>query len=178
MVGPQGPKGDKGETGDTGPQGPKGEDGITPDLSNYIKNTDYAGVNNKAGVILPQNGLRVQSSNGVVLCAVYTAEEYDSKPESTFISKGTLNNIFNKVLEAYSTKAETNAYIDEMFTDFGTQFSTALLDYYTKAEIDTKTAQNNSFLINTLETTMELNYYNKTQIDEKIGNIETLLANI
>jgi len=52
-------------------------------------------------------------------------------------------------MTGYATETYVNAYVSNMLTDFGNQFSTALLDFYDKEEIDAK-----------------------------LGNIESLLASI
>ncbi len=150
-TGPQGPKGDKGNTGDIGPQGPKGEDGITPDMSSYIKNTDYADVNT-AGIVLINSLYGIYKTSGRLSIVKASDSEIEAKtniykpivpasiPKLAEVIKGSLNLI---------SIAEMNAYVDDMFTEFGTQFSSSLLNYYTKSEIDAK-----------------------------IGNIETILASI
>ena len=70
----------------------RGEVGPSPDLSNYVKNTDYA-TNNKTGVINGNiNGFQV-SSSGNPYAKEYTAEEYDNVGNQDFIGKGTLENI-------------------------------------------------------------------------------------
>lgn len=66
------------------------------EILNLLSNTDYAGEN--AGIILPNNGLRVSSSNGAVQCATFTVDEYENRPETVFISKGTLENFVNNSL--------------------------------------------------------------------------------
>ena len=75
----------------------RGEVGPSPDLSNYVKNTDYA-TNNKTGVINGNiNGFQV-SSSGNPYAKEYTAEEYDNVGNKDFIGKGTLENAKDKIV--------------------------------------------------------------------------------
>ena len=99
-TGPKGDKGDKGDTGETGPQGPqgetgpqgpKGDPGETPDLSTYVKKTDYANAFS-AGVIYPGNSAMV-GNDGKIYCAKLTNSNYNSAGDNTFISKGTFENV-------------------------------------------------------------------------------------
>lgn len=77
----------------------RGEVGPSPDLSNYVKNTDYA-TNNKTGVINGNiNGFQV-SSSGNPYAKEYTAEEYDNVGNQDFIGKGTLENIKDDYVES------------------------------------------------------------------------------
>ena len=64
------------------------------DLSDYVKNTDYA-TNNKGGVVLPSTvyGLNIVAANGRLYPAIKAYNEYNSFSEYGFISKGTLENV-------------------------------------------------------------------------------------
>jgi hypothetical protein len=69
--GDKGDKGEKGDKGDKGEKGEKGDKGDTPSLDGYVKDTQFADKNGKAGVV------RVKSSYGV------TSGRYDgNSPES------------------------------------------------------------------------------------------------
>lgn len=88
--GPQGPQGLKGDKGDTGPQGPAGE---VPDLSSYVKNTDYAG-GSVSGVVKTSSTYGVgTSSNGYLQASIKTASQYESMSTNGVVGKGTLDNI-------------------------------------------------------------------------------------
>lgn len=65
----------------------------TQDLTNYVKNTDYA-TDNTAGVIMTNSarGFSLGSSHQA-LASVFTNEQYANKDNYTFISKGTLENV-------------------------------------------------------------------------------------
>lgn len=62
-------------------------------LEDYVKNTDYATGNN-AGVIKAGSQLNVNST-GNVSAGVRTYTEYESIANTSFISKGTLENVLN-----------------------------------------------------------------------------------
>ncbi len=61
------------------------------DLTDYVKNTDYASAN-KGGVIRTANQLAV-NEGGAVLCNTLTYANYVSTNDWKFISKGTLENV-------------------------------------------------------------------------------------
>ena len=92
-VGPQGPQGPQGPVGPQGPQGPQGEPGVTPDLTDYVKNTDYA-TDSKAGVIKTSTTYsNAMTGAGALYCMVLTNPQYQSGNNSMFVSKGTLENV-------------------------------------------------------------------------------------
>lgn len=70
-----------------------GQKQIVVDLTDYVKNTDYATAS-KAGVIKSgYNGLQVDSTNGKTYCDTYTYANYGNVENQRFISKGTLENV-------------------------------------------------------------------------------------
>ena len=69
----------------------RGEVGPSPDLTDYVKNTDYATAT-KAGIIKATNYLNV-TSDGVAYASPITQEIYESTNPNVFIAKGTLENI-------------------------------------------------------------------------------------
>lgn len=74
------------------------------DLTNYVKNTDYA-TTNVAGVLKPSSALLVNSSNGNAYCEEKTYQQYQSSDGTAFISKGTLENVITgKNLETANNK--------------------------------------------------------------------------
>lgn len=69
-------------------------DGIYSDLTDYVKNTDYA-TSSKGGVIKGNvNGVGI-TLNGEPACGVKTYAEYGNLSNSYFIGKGTLENVLN-----------------------------------------------------------------------------------
>ena len=67
----------------------------TDDLTDYVKNTDYAN-ESKAGVIKPNNasyGTNVSQSSGVLYGTTKTYQAYQSFNNNGFVSKGTLENV-------------------------------------------------------------------------------------
>lgn len=70
-----------------------GQKQIVVDLTDYVKNTDYATAS-KAGVIKSgYYGLQVDSTNGKAYCDTYTYANYGNVENQRFISKGTLENV-------------------------------------------------------------------------------------
>lgn len=74
------------------PKGDKGDPGETPDLSNYVQNTDYA-TYDKAGVLRANSSGFNVGTDGIPRAEQYNLENYNKIPNNTFISKGTLENI-------------------------------------------------------------------------------------
>lgn len=70
----------------------RGEVGPSPDLSDYVKNTDYANTT-KAGVFKPTRNLYVNPETGYVYAQPVSKEEYNSEEDTIFMAKGTLENI-------------------------------------------------------------------------------------
>ena len=68
----------------------------TPDLSEYVKDTNYAG-STKAGVIRVNGnlGLSIDTSNGNLKTSVKNYEQYSSMTDNGFIGKGTLENVIS-----------------------------------------------------------------------------------
>lgn len=63
-----------------------------PDLSNYVKNTNYA-TYDKAGVLRANSSGFNVGTDGIPGAEQYELDNYKSIPNNTFISKGTLENI-------------------------------------------------------------------------------------
>lgn len=72
----------------------RGEVGPTPDLTDYVKNTDYA-KDGKAGVVTPGNNLLVNQQTGMTYCRELSVEQYKDENVSgaAFVAKKTLQNI-------------------------------------------------------------------------------------
>ena len=70
-----------------------GKIGVHVDLTDYVKNTDYATAS-KGGVFRSGNSISV-NSNGVIQIGTNSYADYLSKPNTTGISKGTLENVLN-----------------------------------------------------------------------------------
>ncbi len=77
------------------------------DLSQYVRNTDYAS-SSTGGVIKVSNtyGFSINSANGVLTTTEKTAEGFDSALNNCAISKGTLNNV---IADRLATKTELSA---------------------------------------------------------------------
>ncbi len=72
---------------------------IEVDLTEYIKNTDYA-TKEKAGVLktIPDYAVNC-GSGGILTSLVRTIDRYEAMPDTAFISKGTLNNVLDKRID-------------------------------------------------------------------------------
>lgn len=93
-----------------------GKIGVQIDLTDYVKNTDYASAS-KGGVIKVSTNYGVGTNSGTLIGVGKTYQEYSSSNTSLLISKGTLENVITgKELVSKSVNNLTN--------------------YYTKTEID------------------------------------------
>ena len=91
----------------------RGEVGPTPDLTDYVKNTDYASAS-KAGVLkINGNAARI-SSDGVLSAAEVSEEQYKTTVNSIFISKGTLDNVKNFLVESSIPVITLNNTLDNL----------------------------------------------------------------
>lgn len=91
----------------------RGKVGPSPDLSDYVKNTDYANAS-KAGVLkINGNAARI-SSDGVLSAAEVSEEQYKTTVNSIFISKGTLDNIKNFLVESSTPVITLNNTLDNL----------------------------------------------------------------
>lgn len=96
----------------------------------YVKNTDYA-TSTVAGVVKTNAGLDVDE-NGMVVANTYNYDEYDSKADNTFISKGTLENVITgKNLETANNKVTS---VGTGSTDI--EYPSAKCTYKIKEDVD------------------------------------------
>ena len=80
------------------------------DLTDYVKNTDYATANN-AGLVKPTSyfGTSVDSS-GAIHASLLTLEQYNAKNIYAFVGKGTLDNVLTQYSKTVlTTEADYNA---------------------------------------------------------------------
>ena len=91
---------------------------LIPDLTDYVKNTDYARTS-KAGVIKSgYYGLQVDSNNGKAYCDTYTYANYGNVENQRFISKGTLENVIT------GKELVNKTYVDNLVGDIETILTT------------------------------------------------------
>lgn len=91
---------------------------LIPDLTEYVKNTDYARTS-KAGVIKSgYYGLQVDSNNGKAYCDTYTYANYGNVENQRFISKGTLENVIT------GKELVNKTYVDNLVGDIETILTT------------------------------------------------------
>lgn len=97
----------------------KGEvDNLIPDLTDYVKNTDYASAS-KGGVIKRSSTYALDMTNdGVLTSVTKTNAEYNDANARMFISKGTLENVIT------GKDLTTKAYVDGLVGDINTALDT------------------------------------------------------
>lgn len=83
-----------------------GKIGIQVDLTNYVKNTDYA-TSSKGGVLKTGNGTYLDG-NGIIVPSEYSMSSYNDRGRNTFISKGTLENVIT------GKDLTTKSYVDSL----------------------------------------------------------------
>jgi hypothetical protein len=83
------------------------------DLTGYVKNTDYA-TGSVAGVVRSASGFNVDSANGGTYASNLTYANYGTAGNTTFISKGTLENVIT------GKGLTTKAYVDGLVGDIAT----------------------------------------------------------
>lgn len=71
-----------------------GKIGVQVDLTDYVKNTDYA-TSSKGGVFIISNTYGTNVINGKLISATKDYTTYVSANDNMFISKGTLENVLN-----------------------------------------------------------------------------------
>ena len=106
-----------------------------PDLTDYVKNTDYAGNdNNVAGLIKVYNAYGIKiDSNGSLQARELTNEQYNSATNFALLGKGTLENVITgKNLESANNKTIT---ISSSSTD--NEYPSAKAVYDLIGDIDT-----------------------------------------
>lgn len=91
----------------------RGEVGPSPDLTDYVKNTDYANTT-KAGVFKPTRNLYVNPETGYVYAQPVSKEEYNSSEDTIFISKGTLENIKDDYVGSSTPVQDLNNNLDNL----------------------------------------------------------------
>lgn len=100
------------------------------DLTDYVKNTDYA-TYNKGGTIKTGNGINVYST-GIPYCTELSYSTYINQPGNFFMAKNTLENVIaGKNLETANNKV-TN--IDENSTNQEYPTAKAVYDYVKQLE--------------------------------------------
>lgn len=84
-----------------------------PDLTDYIKNTDYATAN-KGGVIKAGHNVSVNATSGVLSVSSLAYNDYLIQDNYTFIGKGTLENVIT------GKGLTTKSYVDGLIGDIDT----------------------------------------------------------
>lgn len=87
-----------------------------PDLTNYVKNTDYS-TDSTGGVIKTGYGSELDV-NGTIRAKTYSYSDYSSMANSRFIGKGTLENVIT------GKDLTTKTYVDGLVGDINTILAT------------------------------------------------------
>lgn len=83
-----------------------------PDLTDYVKNTDYA-TSLQGGVIKQSSTYGSGITNGILYASTKSLEDYNKAIEKIFISKGTLENIKDDYVKRGITENATELTADE-----------------------------------------------------------------
>lgn len=75
---------------------------VIPDLTDYVKNTDYA-TNSTGGVVKIDAYAITKSTNGNLMSSIYNYSTYSTASDNSFISKGTLENVLNEKIGNINT---------------------------------------------------------------------------
>lgn len=94
-----------------------GKIGVQVDLTDYVKNTDYA-TTTKGGVIIVNSQYGTSMDAGQLTGASWTYSAYQSKGSNLIISKGTLENVIT------GKDLTTKAYVDSLVGDVETLLTT------------------------------------------------------
>ena len=96
----------------------------------YVKNTDYA-TSTVAGVVKTNAGLDVDE-NGMVFANTYNYDEYESKTDNTFISKGT----FEKAIKGKNLETANNKVTSVGTGSTDIEYPSAKCVYKIKEDVD------------------------------------------
>ena len=91
----------------------RGEVGPSPDLTDYVKNTDYASYS-KGGVIKTDAYSVETDSNGFLRGKILTKEQFVATGNSDIISKGTMENIKDDYVESSNPLITLNNTLDNL----------------------------------------------------------------
>lgn len=159
----------------------RGKVGPSPDLSDYVKNTDYANAS-KAGVVTPGNNLLVNQQTGMTYCREISVEQYKDENVSgaAFVAKKTLQNIRDYFVETSSPLITLNNTLDNLVrkkrvSDYIVSLKDALKYKVFEFLVHGKTQQKTTTGKNKFDISSLIN---RTQtIGASTGNIYTLKPN-
>lgn len=147
-----------------------GKIGVQVDLTDYVKNTDYAG-SDKGGTIKIGDTYCTALVNGELRAKTKTYAEYQNINTSAFISKGTLENVITgKGLVSNTDYATTGTGgVIKLDSNYGTSIYNGKLISTTKDYTTYQSLNNNAFISKgTLDNVLTAT----------IGDIQTLLDNL
>jgi hypothetical protein len=147
-----------------------GKIGVQVDLTDYVKNTDYA-TGSVGGVIKSGNGFTV-SSNGYLTATTYSYADYGTKANTIFIGKGTLENVITGKGLVSNTDYATSSVGGVVKGSNNWAFATSNEGFaysLTKTYAEYQTATGGMFIG---KATLE------NVLTARIGDIQTLLDNL
>lgn len=149
-----------------------GKIGVQVDLTDYVKNTDYATAN-KGGVIKGNVSGFLVSANGTPSGDTRTFENYSSAGNALFISKGTLENVITGkglVSNTDYASGSVGGIIKVNGADYGSYMTSGGVLCASMTSYANYGNKSNNYIISkgTLENVL----------NEKIGDIQTLLDNL
>lgn len=157
----------------------RGEVGPTPNLSDYVKNTDYASYS-KGGVIKTDAYSVETDSNGFLRGKILTKEQFVATGNSDIISKGTMENIKDDYVESSNPVITLNNTLDNLVrknrvSDYIVSLKDALKYKVFEFLVHGKTQQKTTTGKNKFDISSLIN---RTQtIGASTGNIYTLKPN-
>lgn len=89
----------------------KADMGDIPDLTNYVKNTDYATAGT-GGVIKTSSTMSTAMSGGILMATSKTYSQYESATGNAFIGKGTLENVIAGKNLNHAVKSMDDTVVD------------------------------------------------------------------
>lgn len=177
---------------------PLGQTQIEVDLSDYVKNTDYA-TNEKAGVIKSNLGFGTFMYDGILIGANKDYNDYSNAHVQTLISKGTLENVItgkglvSNTDYATTTKAGVGRTSTTYGTIMGASGTTFAVANAQKSDIEQKKSNYKPIVPSTLDYSIKIGLTTNTEtltdeekakvqnwlgITDLIGSIETALQTL
>lgn len=121
-----------------------------PDLTDYVKNTDYAGTDGSAGLIKTSSSYGTQMvTSGYIRAGSDNLDSYKTRGVNFFVGKGTLENIKDDYVKRGITENQTELTDDEKAS------AKQWLGYATQSDINTAIANLPQFKISILDTLPE-----------------------
>lgn len=150
-----------------------------PDLSDYVKFTNYATANTGGVIKIGSYGGDIDNS-GKIRCNVYDYTVYPNVSNNAFISKGTLENVITgKGLVSNTDYANSNTGgVIKVSTPIGTDINEAGVVYATSINYNSYSSASNNLFVSkgTLENVITgKDLTTKSYVDGLVGDVGTLV---